>query len=251
MSVEGYSLGGKRALVTGVEGETGQVAALALAEAGADVLLTGRTGVESDLLAAVKGMGRKAWSFPARLDDSRAVEAMVREAIVAAGGIDVLVNAPDRSLSKPFVETTDAEWSELLRDNLSALVVPTRAVARHMLDHGGGAIVNIFSMLAARGMPDAAAYCAVKGAALQLTKALALEWARSGIRVNAIGTGWFSDSATEPDEEMSSPLLRYLPLRRLGEPQELGALVVLLSSDALQYMTGQCVFVDGGALAHA
>ena len=119
-----------------------------------------------------------------------------------------------------------------------------------MLGQGGGRIVNIGSGLAERGLWNSVAACASQGAIHQLTSALALEWARSNIRVNAIGAGWLTTEALT-EESQRDRLVRYLPSRRKGHPSELGGLLVYLASDACDFVTGQTVFIDGGALAHA
>ena len=118
------------------------------------------------------------------------------------------------------------------------------------MEKGKGRIVNIISGLAERGMPNWAAYCATQGAVLQVTRALALEWARHGICVNAIGTGLMSERDVSPEQSLKDPLARYIPSRRLGQPKDLVGALLYLASDACGYTTGACVYLDGGLMSH-
>ena len=120
-----------------------------------------------------------------------------------------------------------------------------------MLEQGNGRIVNLCSTLAERGVSNESVYCASMGAIGQLTRAMGLEWARNGITVNGIGTGWYTLEDIALEQQQEQPLVRYLPSRRLGHPQEIVPLMVLLCSDASSYVNGQTIFVDGGAMTHA
>ena len=119
-----------------------------------------------------------------------------------------------------------------------------------MLAQGKGRIINLVSLLGERGMANGSAYCAAQAGVLNLTRALALEWARSGITVNAIGAGWTEGMGLIADEALKQQLVRYLPQRRLAQPQEISGAAVYLASDAAEFLTGQVVWIDGGALSH-
>ncbi len=133
--------------------------------------------------------------------------------------------------------------------NQTSAFLCCQAVGRYMLKQKKGRIINVTSCLAERGIGNGAAYCAATGGVAQLTRALALEWAREGITVNAIGTGWFSETEKTGVEQEDS-LLRYLPLKRYGRPGEIGSLLVYLASDATDWITGQFMYVDGALMAH-
>ncbi len=255
MAVAPFSLEGKVAIVTGGDQGLGRAIGLALAEAGADVAVAsaspGEARAVAEVAQAVRDQGRRALAFSLELSRSQEVEAMVGRVVAELGRVDVLVNGVEVALGKPFVDITDAEWSQVLAANVTAAFVCSRAAARPMLQQGKGRIINLVSGLSLRGMPNMAAYCASQGALVQLARALALEWARSGIRVNALGYGWVEGSPLTPqDETMRGSLVRYLPLRRLAQPEEVAVLAVYLASDASEYVTGQTLFADGGALAH-
>ncbi len=141
----------------------------------------------------------------------------------------------------------NAEWGKVMDYNFKSALNFCRAAGKPMLKQKKGRIINIVSGLAERGIVNGSAYCVSMGAVLQLTRALALEWARKGITVNAIGTGWF----TEPGQPMDEALARYIPAKRYGQPEEVGSLVVYLASEVTEFTTGQFMFVDGGLMAHA
>lgn len=247
-----WNLSGKSAIVTGHKRGWTDSLASALAEAGADVLVAAHSQqAVNAAAAAVRKHGRKAAGIVAdvsRLDD---VKGMVRKALQEFGKIDILVNNAQVELGKPAVDTTNGEWDRVMAVNVKGMFLCCREVGKEMLKAQKGRIVNISSGLAVRGLWNSSAYCASQGAVLQLTKALALEWARSDIRVNGVGAGWLSTARVPQEEALKDPLVRYIPLRRLGHPDDLAGLVVYLASDACTFVTGHTVFVDGGALAHA
>ncbi|MSQ22781.1 MAG: SDR family oxidoreductase [Dehalococcoidia bacterium] len=259
MPITGFDLQGKKAVVVGAASPVGRAVALALAEAGADLALTPCTRSVAEQrqldasLTAVAKLGRHCQSFAVDVASEEDVRHMVDTAVAALGKLDILVNAIDLPFGKPLAETTSQEWAHVVTGNLTAVFNTTKHVGRHMLAQGSGKIVNVTSMLGDRGLANATAYCAAKGGVVQFTKAAALEWARRGITVNAIGLGWMEGDplAQENDPEMKSRLTRYLPIHRLGQPEEIGALAVYLASAASDFMTGHTIFVDGGALSHS
>ena len=249
--IEGWDLSGKSAIITADRRGWTPTLAAALAEAGADVAVAGSTDSDASAArAAVEERGRRAVAVSADLTAAADVEAALERAVSAFGGVDILVNNARVDFGKPFSDVTEAEWDAVLDFNLKSMFLCCRTVGRHMLERGGGRIVNISSGLAVRGLRSSVAVCASQGGVHQLTSALALEWARSGIRVNAIGAGWLTtDPSTQGDQ--AELLVRYLPSRRKGHPSDLAGLLVYLSSDACDFVTGQTFFIDGGALAHA
>ena len=164
--------------------------------------------------------------------------------------MDILINNARAEFGKRFEKVSEDEWDLYMDFTLKSVFLTCQAVGSHMLDQGSGHIVNIGSGLSQRGLWNSVAVCAAQGAIHQMTSSLALEWGRQGIRVNGVGAGWVTPE--EPSEEDQRELLvRYLPSRRKGHPNDLAALVVYLSSDACDFVTGQTIFIDGGALAHA
>ena len=244
------NLDGRVALVTGASRGLGQAMALALAEAGADVALVARSADGLNQTAeSVKARGRRALALPADVATEAEVDAAVKRALDAFGAIDILVNNSGVAIVKPFVDTTPAEWRRILETNLTGAYNCCRAVGPGMIARRRGKVVNVASVLGARGLPGYAAYSASKGGLMALTRALAVEWARHNIQVNAIAPGWFVTSMNEAafaDAGTSERLLRNVPARRSGRPEELGPLVVYLASAASDYVTGEVVFIDGG-----
>ena len=246
-----WNLTGKTALITAdLRGWT-PVLASALAEAGANVAVAGSGRSDmADAVKAVESQGRRAVALPTDVTSTAEVEAAVSSAVSEFGRVDILVNNTRVEFGKPFEEVTDSEWQTVMDYNVRSMFLFCQAAGKHMLQRGGGRIVNIGSGLAVRGLWNSVAACAAQGAVHQLTSALALEWSRRDIRVNGIGAGWVT---LEPQTEESQRelLVRYLPSRRKGHPTDLCGLLVSLASDACDFVTGQTIFIDGGALAHA
>ncbi len=246
-----WNLTGKSALITADRRGWTPALASALAEAGADVAIAGSEASDMrEAAAAVQDRGRRSLAVPADLTSSADVEATVDSAIGELGRIDILVNNARAEFAGPFLDVTDSEWSALMEFNVGSAFLCARAVGRHMVARGGGRVVNISSGLSERGLAGSVAACAAQGAMRQLTAALALEWAGSNIRVNAIGAGWITADAPSEDAERDQ-LVRYIPSRRKGRPSDLCGLLVYLASDASDYVTGQTIFIDGGVMAHA
>ena len=246
-----WDLSGKTAIITADRRGWTPFFASALAEAGADVAVAGSDS--SDMLEAVKTAeekGSKTLAVRTDVTDADDIEAVVNSVVSEFGRVDILVNNARVEFGKPFVEVTDDEWQTVMDFNVKSMFLCCRAVGKRMLEQGGGRIVNIGSGLAVRGLWNSAAACASQGAIHQLTSALALEWARENVKVNGIGAGWLS---TKPpsEEDQKELLVRYLPSRRKGHPTDLCGLLVYLASDSCDFVTGQTIFIDGGALAHA
>ncbi len=246
-----WDLTGRKAIITADRRGWTPYLASALAEAGADVAVAG--SARSDVAAAVAAVekhGRKSAAITTDLMDVASVASMAEKAGAELGGIDILVNGASAEFGKPFMDVSESEWQTLMDFNVKSMFLCSQAVGKTMLAQGSGRIVNIGSGLAVRGLGNSVAACAAQGAIHQFTSALALEWGRNDIRVNSIGAGWLT--LDEPNEESQKELLvRYLPSRRKGHPNDLATLLVYLASDACGFVTGQTIFIDGGALAHA
>lgn len=251
-----FSLEGKRALIVGGENPLGRAIALAFAESGADVAIsTVLSGSDSALEAkktadAVAKLGRQSLAESADTTTGTGAQVMVRQVAKALGGIDILVNAQQSFLGKPFDSVSDAEVSKVLAANLSSPIFTCRAALKEMLKDGGGAILNITSGLGQRGMQNSVVYGAAEGGVNNLTRGIAIEYGRRGIRANVIALGWLgSTPGAGPNDPKENKLLRYIPMRRFGKEEEVGPLAVYLCSDSAGYLNGQVYNVDGGALA--
>lgn len=247
MVAKEFSLNGKTAIVAGDSQFWGKYIATALADADADVVVAARDSTEmNEAIAEVLRLGRKGLEIATDTTQSSQVRNMVGRVVAEFGRVDILVNATDLRFAKPIMKTTESEWQKVITANLTSAFHTCHAVGAQMLKQRKGRIINLVSCLAERGIVNGAAYCAAMGGVLQLTRALALEWARHGITVNALGTGWFAEQERTgaPQEES---LLKFLPLRRYGRPSEIGSMVVYLASDAADFFTGQILYVDGGA----
>lgn len=243
-----WNLSGKRALITADSREWTPYLAGALAEFGADVAIAGwETEHITKAVQEVKAHGRHALEITTDLNVGERVKEAVANVVDLWGGLDILVNNAQAQFAKPFLDVSEKEWDSLMGYNLRSAFLLCKEAGQQMISQGSGRIINIISGLAERGLWNSVAYCASQGAMLQLTRALGLEWAHSGIRVNAIAAGWIA-TQEHPDNDA---LAKFIPMRRLGHPRELAPLLVYLASDACDFVTGQSVFVDGGAAAHA
>jgi NAD(P)-dependent dehydrogenase (short-subunit alcohol dehydrogenase family) len=251
-----FSLEGKAALVIGASRPVGRAVAVALADAGADVAVSTTTRLQSEEVAVnsctneVRALNRK--GFAATIDAASEIDiqSLLTRTLSELQRLDVLVNAHDLAFAKPLPEVTPNEWRRVMDVNLTGVYLACRAAARPMLSQESGRIINVVSLLAERGMVNGAAYCAAQAGVMNLTRALALEWARSGITVNAIGAGWTEGMGLLADEDARRQLERYLPSKRLARPEEIAGMAVYLASDTAEYLTGQVVWVEGGALSH-
>jgi NAD(P)-dependent dehydrogenase (short-subunit alcohol dehydrogenase family) len=245
-----FNLNGKKALVAGDSRFWAKYAAAALAEAGADVAIAARNPQKLQAAAGeVQRLGRKAITVATDVTKAYQVQAAVDRVVNEFGKIDILVNAADLQFAKPFAEIKKEEWQKVMDANLTSVFLCSQTVGREMLKQKKGRIISIASGLAERGLANTTAYCAAMGGVLQLTRALALEWAREGITVNAIGVGWMAETE-RTGAWQEEQLLRYLPTKRYGHPKEIGSLLVYLASDATDFVSGQFMYVDGAIMAH-
>jgi NAD(P)-dependent dehydrogenase (short-subunit alcohol dehydrogenase family) len=249
-----YDLTGKAALVTGGGKGLGEQIAIAFAQAGANVAVAGRTKGNLERVAKlIEAEGRKAMAIVTDIRSESEVAGMVAHASKTFGRIDVLVNNAGIFKRTPTPELSLSRWTEEIETNLTGPFLCAKAVQPIMAAQGGGVIINISSVAGIVGRPNLAGYCATKGAIISLTRALAMEWAPFGIRVNAIAPGQFETDMGQAlinDKAALQEFLKTVPLRRLGRPREIGVLAVTLASDASAFMTGQVVVMDGGATVH-
>ena len=243
-------LDGKAAIVTGASRGLGRAMALALAGAGADVALASRSVPELEETAReVEKLGGRALVLPTDVTVYLQVEALVERASQDFGRLDIVVNNSGIALAVPVAEMAPEDFRRTVEVNLVGVFNGCRAAASRLIAQKSGKIVNLASVLGAAGLSGYAAYSASKGGVIALTRALAVEWARYNIQVNAIAPGWFitdMNSQAFDDPKVRERLLRDVPARRTGRLEEIGPLVVYLASPASDYMTGQTVFLDGG-----
>lgn len=252
--IKDFSLEGRGAVVMGVENPAGRAAAITLAEAGARLLIASQEpGTDAQLKEISKAI-QSAGDKPVIQVQNSAVRAdLAATTDLAAkrlGRLDILVNAFDAPWYGPAEAADDTAFERVIDSNLKRVWTSCQEGGRVMLRQGSGVIVNITSVLAERGVPNASLYCIAKAGVLNLTRALALEWARKGIRVNALESGWIDEPAspTNANEDFKKTLLKYLPSNRLVKPEELGGALLYLVSPAAGFVTGESIVVDGGLM---
>lgn len=252
MILDDFRLDGRVALVTGSSRGLGRQAAVALAEAGADVALLDR-GDASETANDVRGTGRRVYAQHRDLAEASPddLSSAVDEVIAELGGLDILVNNAGMIRRAPAATHPARDWDEVLTVNLDAVFHLSQAAGRHMIERGHGRILNVASMLSFQGGILVPGYTASKHAVAGLTKALANEWAPAGVTVNAIAPGYMTTDNTaslRADPERAEAILARIPAGRWGEPDDLRGVVVFLASDAAAYVTGAVIPVDGGWL---
>jgi 2-deoxy-D-gluconate 3-dehydrogenase len=246
-----FDLDGKVAVVTGANTGIGQSLAVALARAGADVALVGRSAAE-ETAEQVRALGRKAAIIGADLSSIAPVQEVVDGTVAELGGLDILVNNAGIIRRNDALDFTEEDWDAVIDTNLKSLFFLSQAAARHMVKQGGGKIINIASLLSFQGGIRVPSYTAAKSGVAGLTKLLANEWAAKGINVNAIAPGYIATNNTaalQADETRNRQILERIPAGRWGAPSDLDGAVVFLASAAANYVQGHILPVDGGWLA--
>jgi 2-dehydro-3-deoxy-D-gluconate 5-dehydrogenase len=247
-----FDLSGRTAVVTGANTGIGQAIAVALAQAGADVAVVGRTKPEATA-AAIQTTGRRFLAIDANLSSATRVTEIVQQAAEWGGNVDILVNNAGIIRRNDALEFTEADWDDVMNVNLKSAFFLSQAAAKQMLQvRRGGKIINIASMLSFQGGIRVASYTASKSALAGLTRLLANEWAAKGINVNAIAPGYVATNNTtalRADEVRSKEILARIPAGRWAQPDDLGGAAVFLASKAADYVHGAIIPVDGGWLA--
>ncbi|HEV8029627.1 MAG TPA: glucose 1-dehydrogenase [Stellaceae bacterium] len=246
-----FDLSGRVAVVTGGNGGIGLGMARGLAAAGATVVVAARNRAKSEAaVAELARLGARSGLVALDVANADSCRAMVDETVDRFGRLDILVNNAGMSIRKPPEDYAVAEWQAVLDTNLTGAFVCTQAVHPVMRSNGGGKIINIGSMMAIFGAAYAAAYAASKGALVQLTKSLAIAWAKDNIQVNAVMPGWIDTALTVAAREqvpgLHERILRRTPAGRWGMPEDLAGIAVFLASPASDFVTGAAIPVDGG-----
>jgi 2-deoxy-D-gluconate 3-dehydrogenase len=251
MVLDQFSLAGKTALVTGCKKGIGKAIAEGIAEAGADIIGVSATleSMGSEVEKAVMSLGRSFTAFQCDFSDRNQLYQFIEKVKALPSSIDILVNNAGNIKRAPAVAHGDAYWDEILEVNLNAQFVLTREIAKGMIEQGYGKVIFIASLLSFQGGITVPGYAASKGGIVQLTKALANEWAELGINVNAIAPGYIATKNTEAlrnDPERQKSILSRIPQGRWGEPEDFKGPAVFLASEASGYMNGSILTIDGG-----
>lgn len=257
MVFDEFRLEGKVAIITGAGRGIGKAIALAMAEAGADIVAVARTQAEiEETCREVRALGRQALAIPTDVTRGDQVERMVAETISHFKKVDILVNNAGTALVRAIVspdgeKMTEAEWHEVMDANLTSIFLCCRAVGPHMFKQRKGKVINISSISAQKAQTECISYNVSKAGVEMLTRCLALDWAPYHINVNAIGPGHFHTRLSAQSHEnprLRAGILACIPLGRVGKLPELGYLAVYLASPASDFMTGQTIYLDGGVL---
>jgi gluconate 5-dehydrogenase len=245
-----FDLSGKVALVTGSTRGLGEVAAHALAEAGADVAVCGRNPDDLKRVAAdIRALGRRSDGFTLDVLSREKVQDGVEKILDYFGRIDVLVNNAGVNHRVPVLEYEEEKWDWVLDTNLKGYYLVAQAVVPQMIERGYGKVINISSILGGVGLPNMRAYASAKGGVNQMTRVMALEWAKLGVRVNAVAPTYFETelvSQLRNDPERFNFINERTPMGRWGQPEEIKGIIIFLAAPASDFITGQIIYIDGG-----
>ena len=253
MSYSQLELNGKVAVVVGGTSGIGRAIAHGFAQAGADVIPTSRRAEQVESTAReIEELGRRSLRVTSDVSDRASLEHVLNEAVRAFGKVDILVNSAGRTKRAPTISFLEEDWNAIIDTNLTGTLRACQVFGKHMLERGSGSIINIASLSTFVALNEVAAYSASKAAVGSLTKSLAVEWSRLGVRVNAIAPGVFRTALNTKlldETERGREFLVRTPMRRFGNVEELAGAAIFLASDAASFVSGEIIAVDGGFLA--
>jgi 2-deoxy-D-gluconate 3-dehydrogenase len=240
----------QKILVTGGSKGIGKDIAIAFAKLGADVIITGRDeGSLSSATAELKTINPHCSYLAADVQDVQSVYNAVDKAVSTLGGLDILVNNAGINIPKPALEVTEEDWDQVLDTNLKGTFFCAQRAGKYMTAKGRGRVINIVSQMAFVGYIKRSAYCSSKGGAVQLTKALAVEWAPHNVKVNAVAPTFIETDLTNnmfQDQDFYRDVMSRIPLGKLAQPSDVTGAVLFLASDMASFITGETIKVDGG-----
>ena len=253
MKPDSLSLSNKVAVVIGGTSGIGRALSVGLAEAGADVIPSGRREENVDEVASkIESVGRRTLRLTCDIGDRESVQRLAAASLERFAKIDILVNCAAKITRVPTIEMREEDWQDIINTNLTGVFRACQVFGKHMLEQGSGRIINIASLNAFVALSEVAAYAASKAAVVSLTRSLAVEWSKKGVLVNAIAPGVFRTALNADlldNTARGKELLMRTPMGRFGQTEELTGAAVYLASDAASFTTGQVIVVDGGFLA--
>jgi len=253
LSIDKFNLSGRKAVIIGASRGLAKRMAISLAQAGADVIVASRSySLLQEVADQIKEVGREAYAIEVDICHIEDIRNLANKAVEKFKRVDILINAAGTTVRKPSDQITEDDWNKVIEVNSKGMLFACKIFGKQMITQKSGKIINIASLNSEVALPGRTLYTISKAGVVALTKSLAIEWARYNINVNAISPGYFKTELTAPlfeNREWVDRLFQEIPMKRIGIPEDLDGITLLLASSASDYITGQNFFVDGGFLA--